>query len=119
RTYSLQFKDLILLKKIIKKKFFENYGFQIKKIETILELKIPKLSLDFRNNILKILKNEFLNHKDMIEINRKKILLNIKKNYKSIEEIKILEKKLEKNIIFFKKKLEDCFNNFSNKILNE
>ncbi|WP_433927818.1 ribosome recycling factor [Candidatus Carsonella ruddii] len=119
KVFLLEFKDINLFKQIIKNRYFENYGFQIKKIKNNLELTIPNLSLEFRNNILKILKSEFFNHKDMIELNRKKILLIIKKKYKSLEEIKNLEKNLEKNIIHYKKKLKEYFDNFSNKILNE
>ncbi|XOD39006.1 MAG: ribosome recycling factor [Candidatus Carsonella ruddii] len=119
KNYLLQFKDSNLLKKIIKNNFFENYGFQIKQMKNNLELTIPNLSLEFRNNILKILKNEYFIHKDNIENNRKKILLNIKKKYKSIEEIKNLEKILNKEILFYKKELKKMFDNLSEKILNE
>ncbi|ATX33450.1 hypothetical protein CUN91_00580 [Candidatus Carsonella ruddii] len=118
-NYLLQFKDTNLLKQIIKKNFFENYGFQIKQSKNNLELIIPKLSVEFRNNVLKILKNEYFIHKDNIENYRKKFLLNIKRNFKSIDEINNLEKKLNKEILFCKNKLKNLFENFSNKILNE
>lgn len=119
KDFLIYFKKIEYLKIFNKINFFENYGFQIQKKKTYLELKIPKLSLEFRNNILKIIKNEYLNYKELLEFNRKKILINIKKKFKSIEEIKILEKKINNEIILFKKKLYDNFNKLSFKILNE
>ncbi|XRA05443.1 MAG: ribosome recycling factor [Candidatus Carsonella ruddii] len=119
KKFSLVFKDIIIFKKIIKNNFFENYGFQVLKQKNYIELIIPKLSLEFRNKILLIIKNEFNNHKNMIELNRKKIIINIKKNNNSIDNINILEKKLNKEIKEIKLNLTNIFKKNCFKILNE
>ncbi|MFI4883719.1 MAG: ribosome recycling factor [Candidatus Carsonella ruddii] len=119
KKFFLIFKNIIIFKKIIKNNFFENYGFQVLKQKNYMELIIPKLSLEFRKKILLIIKNEFNNYKNMIEINRKKILINIKKNNNSIDESNILEKKLNKEIKEIKLNLTNIFKKFCFKILNE
>lgn len=119
KKFLINFKNIEYYKKIIKNNFFENYGFQILKKKNFLELTIPKLSLEFRNNILKIVKKEFINHKDLIEINRKKILNDIKKNIKCIEDLKIYEKILNKEIIILKLNLQNIYQKILFKILNE
>ncbi|MFI4913470.1 MAG: ribosome recycling factor [Candidatus Carsonella ruddii] len=119
KKFSLFFKNIIILKKIIKSNFFENYGFQVLKQKNCIELIIPKLSLEFRNKILLIIKNEFNNHKNMIELSRKKIIINIKKNNKSIDKINILEKNLDKQIKEIKLNLINIFKKNCFKILNE
>ncbi|MFI4878664.1 MAG: ribosome recycling factor [Candidatus Carsonella ruddii] len=119
KKFSLIFKDIIIFKKIIKSNFFENYGFQVLKKKNLIELIIPKLSLEFRKKIILIIKNEFNNHKNIIESNRKKIIINIKKNNKSIDEINILEKKLNKEVKEIKLNLINVYENFCFKILNE
>ncbi|MFI4870086.1 MAG: ribosome recycling factor [Candidatus Carsonella ruddii] len=119
KKFFLTFKNIIIFKKIIKNNFFENYGFQILKQKNYIELIIPKLSLEFRKKILLIIKNEYNNHKNMIEINRKKIIIDIKKNNKSIDEFNILEKKLNKEIKEIKLNLINIYNKFCFKILNE
>ncbi|BFI90841.1 ribosome recycling factor [Candidatus Carsonella ruddii] len=119
KTFSLYFNDLNKLKKILKMNFFENFGFQIKKNKTNLELIIPNLSLEFRNNILKIFKEEYLYYKELIENNRKKILLEIKNNFKSKDDVLYVEKNINKEIINIKKKLSESFEKNSFKILND
>ncbi|WMC20481.1 MAG: ribosome recycling factor [Candidatus Carsonella ruddii] len=119
KIFSLYFNDLNQLKKILKNNILENYGFQIINKKTNLELKIPNLSLEFRNNILKILKNEYNFCKDMIENNRKKIFSEIKNNFKSKDDIIYIEKNIDKEIINIKKKLKENFEKKSFKILND
>ncbi|XZR53023.1 MAG: ribosome recycling factor [Candidatus Carsonella ruddii] len=119
KNFSLHFNNVDQFKKIIKNNFFENFGFQIIKKKLNLELKIPNLSLEFRNNILKILKEEYLYYKEIIENNRKKIFFEIKNNFKSKNEIIYIEKNIDKEILNIKKKLKEIFEKKSFKILNE
>ncbi|XZR52614.1 MAG: ribosome recycling factor [Candidatus Carsonella ruddii] len=119
KVFSLYFNDSNQFKKILKNNIFENYGFQIIKKTPILELKIPNLSLEFRNNILKILKEEYFFYKDIIENNRKKIFFEIKNNFKSKDEIIYIEKNIDKEILIVKKKLKEDFEKKSFKILND
>ncbi|MGK2916005.1 MAG: ribosome recycling factor [Candidatus Carsonella ruddii] len=119
KKFCLIFKDAVVFKKIIKNNFFENYGFQVLKQKNYINLIIPKLSLEFRKKILLIIKNEFNNHKNMIETNRKKIILYIKKNNKSIDELNILEKKLNKEIKEIKLNLINIYKKFCFKIIND
>ncbi|MGK2931001.1 MAG: ribosome recycling factor [Candidatus Carsonella ruddii] len=119
KKFSLIFKNVVILKNIINSNFFENYGFQILKKKNYIELIIPKLSLEFRKKILLIIKNEFNNYKNIIELKRKKIILNIKKNNKSIDEVNLLEKKLNNEIKKIKLNLISIFEKFCFKILNE
>ncbi|WMC19885.1 MAG: ribosome recycling factor [Candidatus Carsonella ruddii] len=119
KNFSLHFNDLNQLKKILKNNILENYGFQIINKKINLELKIPNLSLEFRNNILKILKEEYNFSKDIIENNRKKIFFEIKNNFKSKTDISYIEKNINKEIINVKKKLKENFEKKSFKILND
>ncbi|MGK2912670.1 MAG: ribosome recycling factor [Candidatus Carsonella ruddii] len=119
KKFSLIFKDVVIFKKITNSNFFENYGFQILKKKNYIELIIPKLSLEFRKKILLIIKSEFNNYKNIIESKRKKIIIDIKKNNKSFDEINILEKKLDKEIKEIKLNLINIFEKFCYKILNE
>ncbi|WGS66886.1 ribosome recycling factor [Candidatus Carsonella ruddii] len=119
KIFSLHFHDLNQFKKIVKNNFFENFGFQITKKKLNLELKIPNLSLEFRNNILKILKEEYYYYKEIIENNRKKIFFEIKNNFKSKNDINYIEKNIDKEILNTKKKLKEIFEKKSFKILND
>ncbi|MGP4128088.1 MAG: ribosome recycling factor [Candidatus Carsonella ruddii] len=119
KKFSLHFNDLNQFKKISKNNFFENFGFQIIKKKLNLELKIPNLSLEFRNNFLKILKEEYFFYKEIIENNRKKIFFEIKNNFKSKDDINYLEKAIDKEVLNTKKKLKEIFEKKSFKILND
>ncbi|AGS06512.1 ribosome recycling factor [Candidatus Carsonella ruddii] len=119
KTFLLEFNKVEFLKEIMKNNSLINYGFKITKIKNSIELKIPNLSVEFRNKILNILKNEYLINKEKIENYRKKILSEIKNYYKSKEDIILAEKFFLKELFLIKKKFQSIFNNFSNKILNE
>ncbi|WMC19287.1 MAG: ribosome recycling factor [Candidatus Carsonella ruddii] len=119
KKFSLHFNDINQLKKILKNNFFENFGFQIIKKKLNVELIIPNLSLEFRNNILKILKEEYFYYKEIIENNRKKIFFEIKNNFKSKDEINYIEKNIDKEVLKKKKKLKEIFEKKSFKILND
>ncbi|BCG49239.1 ribosome recycling factor [Candidatus Carsonella ruddii] len=119
KTFLLEFNKIEFLKETIRNNALTNYGFKITKIKNLIELKIPNLSVEFRHNILNILKNEYSINKEKIENYRKKFLLEIKNYYKSKEDYILAEKIFLKELILIKKKFQSVFNNFSNKILNE
>lgn len=119
KIFLLSFKDINLLKNILKKNILENYGFQILKKKNTLELKVPHLSLEFRKKILNILKDEYQIVKELLENKRKEKLFEIKIKHKSLDEIKRLEKIIIQENNNCKTFLKKYFNETSFNILNE
>ncbi|AFP84068.1 putative ribosome recycling factor [Candidatus Carsonella ruddii HT isolate Thao2000] len=119
KNFFLEFYNNEQFKKILKNNFFENIGFKIILGKNNLNLIIPNLSLEFRNKISNILKNNYLLFKENIENNRKKFIFEIKNNFKSKDEILFLEKNIEKEIFIIKEKLKKYFEKKIYNLLND
>ncbi|AFP84249.1 ribosome recycling factor [Candidatus Carsonella ruddii] len=119
KKFLLTFNDQKILSYIVKSKYFENYGFNILKIKNEIELNVPNISSEFRNNFLKIIKQEYFYFIEIIENLRKKELLNIKTKSISKNEIIRLEKIIKNDFIKYKIIFKNELDIMLNKIFNE
>ncbi|BAF35053.1 hypothetical protein CRP_022 [Candidatus Carsonella ruddii PV] len=113
------FNDQKILLYLIKSKYFENFGFNILKKKTTIELLVPNISREFRINFLKIIKQEYEYFIEILESLRKKELLHIKIQNISKDEILRQEKVIKNDFINYKKLFKNELENISNKIFND
>ncbi|AFP83495.1 ribosome recycling factor [Candidatus Carsonella ruddii] len=119
KKFNLIFKDEKIFKEVKNKIFFENYGFIVLKKKLLLEIIIPHLSIEYRNKVLNIIKEEFYSYKNIIENYRKKYLILNKEKYSSIDDIMRNEKIINNNFINLKTNIKNIYEEFVYKNLNE
>ncbi|AFP83685.1 putative ribosome recycling factor [Candidatus Carsonella ruddii CS isolate Thao2000] len=119
KKFNFIFKDEKIFKEIKNKIFFENYGFIVIKKKISLEITIPNLSIEYRNKVLNIIKEEFSFYKNKIENYRKKFLILNKEKYSSIDDVIRNEKLINNNFIKLKTNIKNIYEDFIYKNLNE